>query len=151
PPLGTVSSGGLYTAPASITTAQTVMLTATSLADATKTAVAVIALTLSPFSVQSGISMTSPLNGSKVSGNVSIIAATSGASSVAGVQFYADSVPVGAQVTAPPYTVQWNSLTVPDGTHILSAMAQDWGGNRSTANVSVSVANTTAPTVSAVT
>jgi hypothetical protein len=147
PPLGTVSSSGLYTAPATISTAQSIMLTATSLADATKTAAAVIALTLSPISAQFSISMSAPVDGSRVSGNVGISATAGG--SVAGVQFYADSVPVGAQLTAPPYTVNWNSVSVPDGTHRLSAMAQDTAGNRSTSTISVAVSN--APTVSAVT
>src|SRR5262249_42801546 len=78
PPLGTVSTGGLYTAPATITTAQNVMLTVTSLADVTKTAVAVIALAVSPAAAPLGITMTSPVDGSRVSGDVSISATTSG-------------------------------------------------------------------------
>src|SRR5882762_3700537 len=40
-----ISSGGLYTAPATIISAQNVTVTATSLADTTKTATAVVALT----------------------------------------------------------------------------------------------------------
>ena len=49
PNVGTVSSSGLYTAPASISSAQTITLTATSAADTTKTATATI--TLSPVSI----------------------------------------------------------------------------------------------------
>jgi hypothetical protein len=49
----------LYTAPSTITSAQNVMLTATSLADATKTAVAVIALALVPPPLT--ISLTAPV------------------------------------------------------------------------------------------
>jgi hypothetical protein len=147
PPLGSISSGGLYTAPSTITSTQNVMLTATSLADTTKTAVAVIALALSPAPLT--ISITTPANASTVSGNVGISATAGPGGTVAGVQFYADSSPVGALVTTAPYTVNWNSSKVPDGAHTLSAMAQDLGGNKSTATVSVSVSNT--PTVSAVT
>jgi hypothetical protein len=45
PPVGTISTSGLYTAPASITSQQTITITATSAADATKTATAVVTLT----------------------------------------------------------------------------------------------------------
>jgi len=45
PALGTISSSGLYIAPASVTTQQTVIVTAVSQADATKTATATITLT----------------------------------------------------------------------------------------------------------
>jgi hypothetical protein len=42
--VGSISAGGLYTAPASITAAQTVTVTATSVADSTKTASAAVSL-----------------------------------------------------------------------------------------------------------
>jgi hypothetical protein len=45
PAVGTISSTGLYTAPASVTSAQTVSVTATSVANTAKTATAVISLT----------------------------------------------------------------------------------------------------------
>ena len=44
PAVGTISSTGLYTAPATITTAQSVTITAASVADPTKTAAATVAL-----------------------------------------------------------------------------------------------------------
>jgi hypothetical protein len=46
PPVGTVSASGLYTAPSRITSKQTVMVTATSVTDPTKSATAIV--TLSP-------------------------------------------------------------------------------------------------------
>src|SRR2546426_12079134 len=46
PAVGTISSGGLYTPPATLTSAQTIKLIVTSLADATKTATAGIDLTV---------------------------------------------------------------------------------------------------------
>jgi len=48
PAVGTVTTGGLYTAPASISATQTIMLTATSVADATKSATATITLNTTP-------------------------------------------------------------------------------------------------------
>src|SRR5205807_1157660 len=47
PAVGTISNG-LYTAPGAITSAQNVVVTATSQADATKTATAVVSLTVQP-------------------------------------------------------------------------------------------------------
>jgi len=44
PAVGTITSGGLYTAPASIAAAQTVVVTATSVADSTKSATTMITL-----------------------------------------------------------------------------------------------------------
>src|SRR5206468_2437283 len=47
-----------------------------------------------------------------------------------------------------PYTVGWDSATVPNGVHVLAVTARDAAGNQQTASVSVTVANdTTAPTV----
>jgi len=59
PQVGTLTAGGLYTAPASVTTAQTVSVTATSQADTTKSATPTISLlpgssTFSPIFVHSG-------------------------------------------------------------------------------------------------
>jgi len=59
PQVGTLTAGGLYTAPASVTTAQTVSVTATSQADTTKSATATVSLlpgssTFSPIFVHSG-------------------------------------------------------------------------------------------------
>ena len=59
PQVGTLTASGLYTAPASVTTAQTVSVTATSQADSTKSAVATVSLlppagAFSPIFVHSG-------------------------------------------------------------------------------------------------
>ncbi len=58
PQIGTLTASGLYTAPASITSAQTVSVTATSQADSTKSAVATVNLlppsTFTPIFVHSG-------------------------------------------------------------------------------------------------
>jgi hypothetical protein len=52
PQVGTLSSGGLYTAPASVTSAQTITITATSQADTTKSGQATINLTPQTVSIQ---------------------------------------------------------------------------------------------------
>src|SRR5262249_24199276 len=139
PAVGAISAAGLYTAPATIPSAQSVTVTATSLADLTKTAAAVIALTVLPPAdvTPPTISITAPANGSTVSASAPFTATASDDVGVAGVQFFVDGVAMGSEVTAPPYTVSWNSQTVPDGPHTLSAMAMDAAGNRTTATISV--------------
>ena len=51
PAVGTISSGGLYSAPATVLSATSVTVTATSAADSTKSATAVIALTPPPLTI----------------------------------------------------------------------------------------------------
>src|SRR5205823_14992845 len=60
---------------------------------------------------------------------------------------------LGAEVTAAPYAVSWNTTTATSGAHTLTALARDAAGNvGASAGVSVTVANdTTPPAISAVT
>ena len=70
---------------------------------------------------------------------------------VAGVQFKVDGTNVGAEDTTAPYSISWNSTTVGNGTHTLTAFARDAAGNTQTSTtVTVTVNNpdTTPPTVS---
>ena len=48
--------------------------------------------------------------------------------SVIGVQFAIDNKPIGDEVTAAPYQVTWDTTTVPNGSHTLSATARDAAG-----------------------
>src|SRR5207245_763294 len=61
---------------------------------------------------------------------------------VAGVQFLLDGANLGAEVTAAPYSVRWDTNTAANGTHTLSARARDAAGNTATsAAVTVTVSN----------
>ena len=65
---------------------------------------------------------------------------------VAGVQFRLDNNPLAAEDTTSPYSVSWNTTTVANGTHTLTALARDTSGNTAlSAAVTVTVANATAP------
>ena len=60
------------------------------------------------------------------------------------------TIPLAAEDTTSPYSVSWNTATVANGTHTLTAVARDAAGNTATsAPVAITVANagTTAPTV----
>lgn len=84
------------------------------------------------------VSMTAPAQGALVSGPVTVSAMASDPVAVTGVQFLVDGAAVGAEITAPPYSMTWNSATVPDGPHTLAARADD-GAGLSTTSTSVSI------------
>ena len=98
------------------------------------------------------VSMTAPTDGSTASGTVAVSANASDNVGVVGVQFMLDGAPLGAEDTNAPYSVSWDSTTVSNGSHTLTAVARDAAGNKGTATpVTVTVSNggdTTPPTVS---
>jgi peptidoglycan/xylan/chitin deacetylase (PgdA/CDA1 family) len=89
------------------------------------------------------VSVTSPLNGAKVSGVVRLEAAASDVGSgIARVDFYVDGKIVGT-ATSTPYRVNWNTngKQVAKGAHTIYAVAVDRAGNpRTSASISVTVA-----------
>ncbi|MCI0351142.1 MAG: Ig-like domain-containing protein [Acidobacteriales bacterium] len=104
-----------------------------------------------PDSVNPAVNITAPTAGAVLSGTVTVMANASDDTGVAGVQFQLDGQNLGAEDGAAPYSIAWNTSTVSNGTHVLSAVARDAAGNRgSAANVSVDVRNdTTPPTIPA--
>jgi hypothetical protein len=97
------------------------------------------------------IAMTGPSDGATVSGTVAFAADASDDVAVAGVQFMLDGVNLGADKTVAPYELAWDTATVPNGAHVLTATARDAAGNQQSASVTLSVTNdTTAPTVTVI-
>src|SRR6185295_1893464 len=65
---------------------------------------------------------------------------------IAGVQFKLDGAALGAEDTATPYTIAWNTIGLPNGPHTLTAVARDGGGNTTPSTaVSVTVNNDVMP------
>ena len=100
------------------------------------------------------VSLTSPSAGT-VSDTVNLTATASDNIAVAGVQFILDSTTdIGSEITSTSspntYTTTWNSASVSDGSHTLSAIARDTSGNYATSTVTVTVSNavSTPPTTS---
>jgi len=94
------------------------------------------------------VTMTSPANGATVSGIVSVTANASDSVGISNVQFKLDGNNLGNPVTASPYAYSWNTSSVGNGTHILTATATDTAGLSSTTSndtVTVSNADATAP------
>lgn len=89
------------------------------------------------------VSLTTPASGAIVSG-VSVIVSANASDNigVVGIQFKLDGTNLGAEDTISPYSVSWNTTTVANGSHILTAVARDAAGNATTsAAVSVTVNN----------
>jgi hypothetical protein len=115
----------------------------TSLFDVVATSFAVSRDTTAP-----SVSVTAPLDGAIVSGPITIAASASDDVGVAGVQFQIDGANFGLEVTSPPYTVVWDTTAGANGAHVLTAVARDGAGNRTTAAaVSVAAANTQTPVI----
>lgn len=87
------------------------------------------------------VSITSPSDGSTVSGTVTINADASDDKSVQQVQFIIDGATAGAPVTSPPYRYSWNTTETSDGAHTVEARATDDAGNQSTTSIEVTVSN----------
>ena len=91
------------------------------------------------------VSVTSPLNGATVNGSVAVAANASDDVGVAGVQFRIDSTNLATEDTTSPYGATWDSRTVSNGVHTVTAVARDAAGNTATTSVAVTV-NNAAPT-----
>jgi hypothetical protein len=92
------------------------------------------------------VSVTSPAGGSVVSGVVLLSASVSDDVGAVGVQFRVDGVSVGGEVVTSPWSTSWDSRSVADGSHVVSAVARDAAGNLgSSQSVSVTVSNSAPP------
>src|SRR5262249_19247511 len=98
------------------------------------------------------VSISAPANGATVLGTITVSATASDNNGVVGVQFQLDGVNLGAEDTASPYSVSWNSTSATNSSHTLSAIARDAAGNKSTTTVTVTATHpfpdTTPPRVS---
>src|SRR2546429_1445982 len=110
---------------------------------------AAVSLTVANDTTPPTISLIAPVAGATVAGTVTISASATDNVGVVGAQFMLDGANLGAEVTTAPYATSWNTALASAGAHILTAVARDAAGNMATtASVSVTVADTTPPTVS---
>lgn len=98
------------------------------------------------------VSITSPTNGSTVSGTVTIQVSASDNVGVSSVKINIDGVLKSTSSIA-PYSYSWNTTGVASGTHTISATAQDAAGNISSSSIQVGInaapsGDATAPVVS---
>ena len=91
--------------------------------------------------VPPSVSITAPASGAMVSGTITFSARATDNLAVFGVQFKVDGMYLGPEVTTAPYAIRWNTASVPNGIHALTAVARDAAGNTSTSAVTVHVTN----------
>ena len=92
------------------------------------------------------VSITAPVANATVSNTITVTATASDNVGVADVQFQLDGVNLGAVLTSAPYSISWNTTTVANGTHTLTAIAHDTSHNGATSTpVTVTVSNTAGP------
>ena len=91
------------------------------------------------------VSLTAPTSGATVSGVIAVTANASDNVSVTAVRFALDGSPLGADDTAAPYSMSWDTRSSTNGTHTLSATAFDAAGNSSSSSMMVNVSNSTTP------
>lgn len=81
-------------------------------------------------------SITSPTNGSTVSGTFTIAVATGGPRAIAQVQFFINNVSVGT-VTQAPWSLNYDSSLLPDGTNVIEVVVKNDIGLTKSDQVSV--------------
>jgi hypothetical protein len=87
------------------------------------------------------VSVTSPTNGSTVSGTVTVNATASDSVGVTKVEFYVDGA-LRSTDTSSPYSYSWNTTTFANSSHTIVAKAYDAANNVGTSsNVTVTVSN----------
>lgn len=92
------------------------------------------------------VSLTSPAANTAVSGSVQLSASASDSNGIAGVQFQVDGSNVGSEVTGAPYQLNWDSTTVSNGSHSLTAVARNTNNVTTVSSpVQVTVNNPVAP------
>lgn len=89
------------------------------------------------------VSITSPANSAQVGDIITTTADASDNVGVVSVQFHVDGSEVGPEDFEAPYGVDWDTRSVPNGAHTLTARARDAASNSTlSAPIAVNVANT---------
>ena len=92
------------------------------------------------------VSITSPLSSTTASGTISVQATATDNIGVTSVTLLIDGVVVGSQDTTAPFTFAWDTASVNNATHTISARAVDAAGNTQDATaVTVIVNNSITP------
>lgn len=92
------------------------------------------------------VSLSSPSNNATISGTQQISAAASDAQGLSSVQFKLDGKNLGTAITASPYNFAWDTTSVSNGNHTITAVATDTVGLSTTSTpVAVNVQNQTVP------
>ncbi len=99
-----------------------------------------------PDTTRPTVSITYPADGATVSGSVALAATASDDTRVARIEFRVDGVLLASDFTA-PYAGTWDASSASPGPHTITASAYDAAGNSAISGVSVTVPDTTKPSV----
>ena len=88
------------------------------------------------------VSLSNPLPNTTISGSITISSTASDNVGVVGVQFKLDGLNLNSEDISSPYSISWDTTTVSNGSHTLTAVARDASGNTTiSSGVSVMVSN----------
>ena len=105
-----------------------------------------VAALLGPADSPPEVSTTSPVDGAVLGGTVAVTADAADDRGVAAVTFAVDAVPVGTDTDGSDgWSVPWDTTTVPDGVHTVTAQATDTVGQVASDTVGIEVANAAGP------
>ncbi len=139
PAVGTISAAGLYTAPATVTSDQTIAVRATSAADPKQYAAASVYLKTPSDATPPTVSFTAPQAGTSNRGTVAVQVAAADNVGVKSVQLLLNGAVLAT--LSSPYSYAWDTKRAPNGSNTLRAVATDAAGNRTQADVAVNVDN----------
>jgi len=88
------------------------------------------------------VTITNPSDGATVSGTVNVAANASDDGGIVKVEFYVDGF-LKLTDTSTPYTFPWDTMTIGNGSHTISAKAYDIVGKTATDTITVTVNNVT--------
>lgn len=91
------------------------------------------------------VTLNAPPPGSTVSGTVNVTGSATDNVGVTSVELYVDNVIAGSTAN-PQFSISWNTTTAANGSHTLTAKAYDAAGNVGSAQITVTVSNSTADT-----
>jgi hypothetical protein len=95
------------------------------------------------------VSITAPKTGDEVRGTVNVTASASDDHGVTQVQFFDEGTPIGTDTNGSDgWSVSWDTTTVTDGSHTLTAIATDTASQTATSAPQTPTVDNTAPTVS---
>jgi len=90
------------------------------------------------------VSLTAPANGSTDNLTFPISATASDDLDLAHVTFYADNTII-AVISSPPFSFNWNSYAVHNGSRLITAKAYDITGNEADASITINITNPPPP------
>ncbi len=103
-----------------------------------------LSVTTLPDTSSPSVALTAPADGQTAKLTFTVAATASDDLDLNRVEFFVDSTRIGTIVSA-PFSFNWNSYAVHNGTHVLTARAYDASGNTASQSVSISVINPPPP------